>query len=155
MPRTFVHEATYPHPVEAVWRALSDAQQMALWVMNFDNDEGEMTTDFRPVGGTAYRIDARRGRGWRGFVVGQVLEVVPRHRLVLTWAHSAYQDANPARIEFTLEPTAGGTRLRMQQSNFPGLKGWFVAWGAKLGWKQMLDKSIRPVLDGSRTGRPS
>jgi uncharacterized protein YndB with AHSA1/START domain len=120
---------------------------MGLWIMNFDQDPGEMTTDFRPVAGTSFRIDAKKGRGWRGFVVGQVLEVVPNERLVYTWTHSTYQDANPARIEFTLEATAKGTRLRMVQTGFPGLKGWFVRLGAQLGWKKMLDEGLRAVLD--------
>lgn len=147
--RSFEVEAEYPHPVEKVWRALTDPERMGLWVMNFDNDPGEMRTDFRPVVGASYRMDARTGRGWRGYVVGNVLEVVPNERLVYTWAHSPYQDANPARVEFTLDPTGKGARLRMVQSGFPGAKGWFVLQGAKLGWKKMLGSGLRAVLDAS------
>src|SRR5438067_1116816 len=110
--RSLEHEAEYPHPVETVWRALTEPELMGLWIMNFDQDPGEMTTGFRPVAGTSYRMDARKGRGWRGYVVGNVLEVVPQQRLVYTWAHSPFQDANPARVEFTLQPTSMGTRLR-------------------------------------------
>jgi len=120
---------------------------MGLWIMNFDQDEGEMTTDFRPVVGAKYRIDAKKGRGWRGFVVGQVIEVAPKKRIVYTWAHSPYQDANPAHVEFTLEPAATGTRLRMVQTGFPGVKGWFVLKGAQLGWRKMLRSGLRAVLD--------
>lgn len=149
MPRTVEVITEYAHPVEKVWRALTDPEQMGLWIMNFDNDPGEMRTDFRPVAGAAYRMDAKTGRGWRGFVVGNVLEVEPPKRLVLTWAHSSYQDANPARVEFTLEPTAKGTRLRMVQTGFPGVKGWFVRMGAQLGWGKMLRSGLPPVLDGA------
>jgi uncharacterized protein YndB with AHSA1/START domain len=150
-PRSFAHEAEYPHAVDKVWRALTDPEQMGLWIMNFDNDPGEMRTDFRPVVGAPYRMDARSGRGWRGFVVGNVLEVVPNQRLVYTWAHSPYQDANPARVEFTLALTSTGTRVRMMQSGFPGLKGWFVLQGAKLGWKKMLGSGLQAVLDAPAT----
>ena len=148
MPRSFSHEVEYAHPVESVWSALTDPERMGLWIMNFDNDVGEMRTDFSPVVGASYRMDARQGRGWRGYVVGKVLEVVPRERLAITWAHSPYQDANPARIEFTLAATAKGTRLRMMQTGFPGVKGWFVMKGAQLGWRKMLNDSLRAVLDG-------
>lgn len=148
MPRSFAHEAEYAHPVDQIWRALTEPHLMGLWIMNFDNSEGEMKTDFRPVAGAPFRMDARTGRGWRGFVVGRVLEVAPQERLVLSWAHSSYQDANPARIEFALAPTAKGTRLRMEQSDFPGFKGWFVMMGAKLGWKMMLDKALPAMLEG-------
>jgi uncharacterized protein YndB with AHSA1/START domain len=149
MTRSFEHEAEYPYPVGQVWRALTEPELMGLWIMNFDQDEGEMTTDFRPVVGADYRIEARKGRGWRGYVVGKVLEVVPKKRLVYTWAHSTYQDANPARVEFTLEPTAKGTRVRMVQTGFPGWKGWFVLKGSQMGWKKMLDSGLRAVLDGA------
>jgi uncharacterized protein YndB with AHSA1/START domain len=149
MTRRFEHEVEYAHPVKQVWRALTEPGLMGLWVMNFDQDPGEMTTDFRPVVGTTYRIDAKQGRGWRGYVVGNVLEVVPNRRLVYTWAHSPYQDANPARVEFTLEPTANGTRVRMVQTGFPGVKGWFVLKGAQMGWKRMLGSGLSAVLDGA------
>jgi uncharacterized protein YndB with AHSA1/START domain len=143
------HEAEYPYPVEAVWEALTDPKPMGLWLMNFDNDEGEMTATFRPVVGAAYRLDARKGRGWRGYVVGTVLEVVPKQRLAYTWAHSASQDANPILVTFTLTPTDRGTRLRMVQSGFgPGIKGWFAMKGAQMGWRKMLGSGLPVVLEG-------
>jgi uncharacterized protein YndB with AHSA1/START domain len=152
MTRSFELDVEVPHPVAQVWRALTEPELMGLWMMNFDQEEGEMTTEFRPVVGAAYRMDAKKGRGWRGYVVGNVLEAVPNRRLVCTWAHSPYQDANPARVEFTLEPTAKGTRVRMVQSGFPGVKGWFVLKGAQMGWKRMLGSGLPAVLDGAASG---
>jgi uncharacterized protein YndB with AHSA1/START domain len=142
-------EFEYDHPVDRVWRALTEPERMGLWIMNFSNEPDEMKTDFRPVAGTAYRMDAKTGRGWRGYVVGQVLEVVPRKRLVYTWAHSSYQDRHPLRVEFTLEPTAKGTRLTMVQTGFKGLRGWFVRQGSRMGWKIMLKSALPAVLEGS------
>jgi len=45
MTRSLVHEAEYTHPVEKVWRALTEPEQMGLWIMNFSNEEGEMKKD--------------------------------------------------------------------------------------------------------------
>ncbi|MES2154585.1 MAG: SRPBCC domain-containing protein [bacterium] len=149
MTRSLELSVEYPHPVEKVWRALTEPEQLGLWLMNFDNDPGEMKTDFRPVVGTAYRLEARKGRGWRGYVAGDVLEVVPKKRLVYTWAHSTYQDAHPVRVEFTLEPTSTGTRICMVQSGFVGVKGWFSRKGLQMGWKKMLKSGLPPVLDGT------
>lgn len=146
MARSFEQVVEVAHPVGQVWRALTEPDLMGLWVMNFGQDEDEVTTDFRPVAGAPYRLDAAP-KGWRGYVVGQVLEVVPRKRLAYTWAHSAYQDANPARVEFTLEPTPKGTRVRMVQAGFPGVKGWFSLKGAQMGWKRMLGSGLPAVLD--------
>jgi len=147
MTRSFEHDIEVMHPVRQVWRALTEPELMGLWIMNFDQTPGEMTTDFRPVAGARYRMDAPPRR-WRGFVVGDVIEVVPERRLVYSWAHSPYHDENPARIDFTLEPTAKGTRVRMVHSGFPGVRGWFVRKGAQMGWKRMLGKGLPAVLDG-------
>ena len=49
-------------------------------------------------------------------------------------------------VEFTLAPTPKGTRVRMVQTGFPGLRGWFVLKGAQLGWKQMLHSALPAVL---------
>lgn len=155
MTRSLEVDAEHAHPVEKVWRALTEPGQMGLWIMNFSNEEDEMKTDFRPVVGATYRMDAKRGRGWRGYVVGSVLEVVPNQRLVYTWAHSSYQDANPVRVEFTLEPTPKGTRVRMIQTGFSGVKGWFALKGAQMGWKRMLGSGLRAVLDGTAPENPS
>ena len=149
MTRSFELEVDYAHPVAAVWRALTDPERMGLWIMNFDQTPDEMRTDFRPAVGARYRMDARSGRGWRGYVVGEVVEVVPNERLVYTWAHSEFQDAHPARVEFTLAPSAKGTRLRMVQTGFPGLRGWFVRAGARLGWGKMLREGLPAVLDAT------
>jgi uncharacterized protein YndB with AHSA1/START domain len=148
MIRGFERTVEVPHPVTQVWHTLTDPGQMGLWIMNFDQTPGEMKTDFRPVAGTSYRMDALP-KGWRGYVVGKVLEVVPERRLVYTWAQGPYQDANPARIEFTLEPTPDGTRVRMVQTGFPGAKGWFVRLGARLGWRKMLGSGLPAVLESA------
>ncbi len=150
MPRNVVLEVVYPHSIDQVWSALTQADRMALWLMNFDNDVGEMSADFRPVAGTPFRLEARKGRGWRGYVVGQVLEVdAPRH-LAYTWAHSAAQDAHPVHVDLTLSPAEAGTRLRVELSDFaPGLKGWFAAKGMQMGWGKMLRSSILGVLGKS------
>lgn len=146
MTRRMEQEVEVQRSVGEVWRALTEPELMGLWIMNFSQVQGEMRTDFRPVVGAAYRMDAPP-KGWRGYVVGRVLEVVPERRLVYTWAHSAYQDANPARVEFSLEPIPGGTRVRMAQTGFPGFKGWFVLKGAQLGWGKMLKSGLPAVLD--------
>ena len=44
-------EELLPHPVEAVWRALTDAEAISDWLMP--------TTDFRPIVGERFRLRTR------------------------------------------------------------------------------------------------
>jgi uncharacterized protein YndB with AHSA1/START domain len=43
-----VVEELLPHPVQAVWRALTDAEAILDWLMP--------TTDFRPIVGERFRL---------------------------------------------------------------------------------------------------
>jgi uncharacterized protein YndB with AHSA1/START domain len=150
MSRSLQQTHEYPHSVVNVWNALTKPELMGLWLMNFDNDEGEMTADFQPRVGTSYRLDAKKGRGWRGYVVGDVVDVDPKKLLVITWAHSKKQDKSPIRIEFALQSTEAGTRLTMVQSGYArGVGGWFAMKMGAMGWRKMLGKSIKPVLEGT------
>ncbi len=56
-----VHTARYSHPVDAVWRALTEPGPLAVWLM---------PNDFAPVVGHRFRLDARP---MFGFIEGEVL----------------------------------------------------------------------------------
>ncbi len=75
MKRDIKLEAVYPYPPERVWRALTDSQAMADWLM--DND-------FKPEVGHKFRFTAPDSRGWRGYVDCEVLEVDPPRKLSYT-----------------------------------------------------------------------
>jgi len=143
--RSFQLQLETPHPTADVWRALTDPKPMALWLMNFDQTEGEVDVTFTPRAGAPFRLDAKP-KGWRGHVLGTVLEAEPPVRLAYTWAHSARQDAHPVRVEFRLEPTAVGTRVTVTQTGFPGVRGWLSMQGARLGWRKMLTQGLPAVL---------
>lgn len=91
-----------PHPVEAVWDALTDARAISDWLME--------TEDFQPHVGTRFRMKTRNlsGDGW---VVAEVLELDPPRRMV--WAWSVDGEAPPTIVTFELTSQAGETRLRL------------------------------------------
>jgi uncharacterized protein YndB with AHSA1/START domain len=91
-----------PHPVEAVWRALTDAAAISDWLMQ--------TTDFQPHVGTRFRM--RTGNlSEDGWVVAEVLELDPPQRMV--WAWSVGGDAPATTVTFELTPQGGETPLRL------------------------------------------
>lgn len=46
-------------------------------------------------------------------------------------------------------PTSQGTLVRMVQTGFRGVKGWFVPKGAQMGWKKLLNSGLPVVFDGT------
>lgn len=99
-------EHDLPFPVERVWKALTDADELAKW---------STTTDFKPVVGHRYRNYDTPNEHWDGIMQGEVLEVDAPHRLVATWESGG---DGPHRVEWTLTPTGSGTRLSLRHSGF-------------------------------------
>ena len=129
--RSVVVEREFPHAADKLWRALTQPHLMQEWLMK---------NDFAPQVGHRFKLTG----DWGGVLDCEVLEIEPNRTLSYTWDF-VHEDAAynlKSVVTFTLEPTATGTRLRMEQAGFrPDQKQAFG--GAHAGWKQFLDK-----LDG-------
>lgn len=128
-------EATYPHPPERVWRALTDPQAIAEWLM---------PNDFQPRLGHHFQFRVANAKGWSGVVDCEVTELSPPRRLAYTWA----SDKVDTRVTWTLEPSHEGTRLVLEHSGFKGA-GQFLLRKLIMGpgWQNMLKKKLPQVID--------
>lgn len=136
-------EAFYPHPPERVWRALTDPDELEAWLME---------NDFEPRVGHRFQFRDEPRPGWRGVVDCEVLEVDEPRRLSYTWRGD--EDGEPTVVTFTLEPDDGGTRLRLEHTDFRGLRGLVTRLILSRGWKKkLLREELPTVLEG--TGAPA
>ena len=124
MSQTLVIEHRLPHAQDKVWRALTQSELMAEWLM--DND-------FEPVAGKHFTLRTTPNAHWNGIITGEVLEVEPISRLVYKWYDMT--------IAMTLVPEDGGTLLRLEQSGFANDQAYA---GAKFGWTNFLNR-LEPV----------
>jgi uncharacterized protein YndB with AHSA1/START domain len=103
-------ELELPAPSDEVWEALTDPERLAEWLAD------EVSFDLRPGGDASFRDGDTLRRGW-------IEEVSPPEgpaggepgsgRFAFWWA----SDDEPAtRVEFTLEPAPGGTRVRVVET---------------------------------------
>jgi uncharacterized protein YndB with AHSA1/START domain len=109
---TIEYVRTYPHPIERVWRAITDQAEIGVWF-------------FGPA-----RIDARRGgvyalggpdTDFRG-----VIDAIEPPRLI---RYSGPEPHGPEGYwQFELEATADGTRMIFIQRSQPGF------WANTRGW---------------------
>jgi uncharacterized protein YndB with AHSA1/START domain len=128
--KTLVVERELPHPAEKIWRALTQAPLIEEWLMK---------NDFKPVVG--HRFDLRAD--W-GVVDCQVLAVELNQTLSYAWEALGLKSV----VTWTLTPSGGGTRLRMEQSGFrPDQEQAYQ--GAKYGWQKFLTalESVVAKLD--------
>ena len=132
--RSVVIEREFAFPPDKLWRALTQPHLMEAWLMK---------NDFAPVVGHRFNL---RG-DWGGVLDCEVLTLEPHRTLAYSWdfAHDDPAFNLKSVVTFTLNPTDGGTHLRMEQAGFrPDQKQ--AAGGARHGWAQMFDK-LQSVLD--------
>ena len=131
--RSVVIERTFRHPLDKLWRALTESWLLAEWMM---------PNDFSPEVGTSFTFRAEPVAQWNGIVEGEVLEVVPQRRLRYRWG------TGPLSWIVTIDLTAvdEGVHLRFEGSGIPPEpKG--AAAGARYGWEQKFLPALDELLD--------
>ncbi len=117
------------HSPEKVWRALTDPVLLAEWLLP--------VVDLKLEPGAAFTLKTQPYPGWDGIVNCRLLEIEAQRKLSYTWVVGDM--VLDTVVNFTLTPTASGTRLSLVQSGFkPEQKKNFG--GARYGWKMMGGK---------------
>ena len=83
---------------ETVWRTLTEPALVTLWF-----------TDASALGGVGsrYRLDFGDG----SVVAGEVLALEPDRSFAYAWAWESAEPGEVTRVTWTVEPTAGGSRI--------------------------------------------
>jgi uncharacterized protein YndB with AHSA1/START domain len=122
--QTVITDRTFPHAPEKLWRALTESQLIAQWLMN---------NDFEPVVERKFQFRAEPMPHWDGVIDCEVLIIDPLKRLSYTWRSMGLDSV----VLFTLTPADGGTHLRMEQSGFrPDQQAAYQ--GATYGWQKFF-----------------
>jgi uncharacterized protein YndB with AHSA1/START domain len=122
-------EFDLPHSPEKVWRALTEPELMAEWLLPVIGFELEP--------GAAFTFKTQAYPGWDGTVNCRLLEIDSGRKISYTWTVPFLDTV----VTFTLTPTESGTRLLVVQSGFkPDQQQEFG--GARYGWRMMGSKLV-------------
>jgi len=130
-----VLDEVFPHAPETIWKALTDGELMARWMMK--------PTGFAPVEGTRFTFQTTAAGAWDGVIRCQVLEVKPNQRLVFAWkggheSNVGYGSLLETVVTFTLTRVANGTRLHLVHSGFVLPKNETAFTGMSEGWQKVV-----------------
>lgn len=117
------------HLPEKVWRALTDPELLAEWllpVVGFELDPG-----------TSFTYTAPPQPGWDGTVKCRLLEIEAHKKLSYTWVVGDIDTV----VTFTLTPTEFGSRLSLVQTGFREDQRKNFG-GARYGWNLMGGKLV-------------
>jgi uncharacterized protein YndB with AHSA1/START domain len=95
-----VFDEVFAVPIWRLWTALTDADELGVWLMT--------ATNFKPEVGHRFTLRADPKPGWRGWVECEILTIDPPHRMIWAWSNDVDEDA---RLTFELSEAGGGTRL--------------------------------------------
>ena len=138
----YTYDIVIGAPIARVWQGIVD---------------GEMTKHY--VYGTRFEGKLKKGAPYAfvgdgdfKVVDGEILEIEPEKRLVMTW--SAHWDDSvakdrPSRVSYEIAPAgASTTKLRVVHDDFDGATATYT--GSVEGWPLMLS-SLKTLLE---TGKP-
>jgi uncharacterized protein YndB with AHSA1/START domain len=109
LPNQIEKEILIEAPPDVVWRVVTEPDQITQWFI----DEAELD----PRLGGKGRFSSRSGRDF--YLEIEAFE--PPRRFAYRWVQAegvALRPDNSMLVEFTLQPEAGGTRLRVVESGF-------------------------------------
>jgi uncharacterized protein YndB with AHSA1/START domain len=131
-------DAFLPHPIEKVWRALTDPRLLADWLM---------PNDFQPRVGHhfMFRADPVPDQNFDGVVHCQVLALEPYQLLRISWANGVGLDTT---VTWRLAPEGSGTRLFLAHEGFDDTDQGQQAVRRILGqgWRGHLPRRLQQVL---------
>ena len=145
--RSIIVEGDLPYPPEKVWRALTDGQLIAQWLMPTTFDLS--TCGGNPVG-TRFTFKTKPMGDWDGVVHCEVLLAEPPRLLRYSWmggseTNSKYGSTLDSVVTWTLTATAGGTHLKMEHAGFRSPQNDFAYDAMSPGWGRII-QSIERVI---------
>ena len=131
----FVIERTYNAPIEKVWKALTDKQQMKQWYFDIAEFKPEVGFEFTFTGGSEEKKYTH---------LCEVLEVIPNKKLSYSWRYKDYEGNSV--VMFELFDEGGKTRLKLTHAGletFPKNNKDFGKESFAQGWKHIIGTSLK------------
>jgi uncharacterized protein YndB with AHSA1/START domain len=135
----FVIERVYAAPIERVWKAISDKDEMRQWYFNVN--------DFKPEIGFEFQFEGHN-EGRTFLHLCKVTEVVAGRKLQYSWSYKGHEGLS--FVTFELFAEGNKTRLKLTHEGletFPATADFrkenFVA-----GWTAIVGELLPTYLEG-------
>lgn len=140
MSTPFVIERTLNAPVQKVWKALTDKNEMKIWYFDLK--------DFKPEVGFKFEFDGgKEGRTYRHLC--EVIEAIPDQKLTYSWRYDGYPGNSV--VTFELFPERNKTRLKLTHAGletFPAIED-FDRGNFAMGWTSLIGTHLPDYLEGA------
>jgi uncharacterized protein YndB with AHSA1/START domain len=139
----FEIERMYNAPIQTVWRALTDKEEMKKWYFDLPEFKPEVGFEFRFTGGTENNSYLH---------ICTVTEVVEGRKLTHSWRYDGYE--GNSFVTFELFDEGEKTRLKLTHAGletFPQDKADFARENFVQGWTAILGTALADYLKNPNT----
>jgi uncharacterized protein YndB with AHSA1/START domain len=136
-------ERTFNAPVERVWQALTDVEEMRQWYFELK--------EFKPEVGFEFEFVVEH-EGMKYHHLCRVAEVVPERKIAYSWRYK--DEPGNSLVTFQLVPEGNQTKLRLTHNGletFPDTSS-FARKNFEAGWTS-ITKELEQFLERSRSGK--
>ncbi len=138
--KPFIIERIYNAPVEKVWQALTDKEQMKQWYFDL--------AEFKPQVGFEFQFYGQGHKGEQYLHLCRITEAVKNKKLAYTWKYEGYP--GESLVTFELADIGGKTRLTLTHSGlhtFPSDNPDFAKESFMGGWTELLGNSLKKFVE--------
>ncbi len=136
-----VIERTYDAPVETVWKAITEEDQMKQWYFDLKEFRPEVGFEFQFYGGTEER---------QYLHICRILEVVKHRKLKYSWRYDGYEGIS--YVTFELFPAGEKTRMVLTHEGletFPATNPDFAKANFVEGWTSLIGSSLKGFVENN------
>ena len=138
--KPFIIERTYNAPVEKVWQALTDKDQMKQWYFDL--------AAFKPQVGFEFQFFGQGHKGEKYLHLCRITEAVKNKKLAYTWTYEGYP--GESLVTFELTDLGGKTKLTLTHAGlhtFPSDNADFAKESFTAGWTELIGTSLKKFVE--------
>ena len=135
----FVIERTYNAPIEKVWKAITDKDQMKKWYFDIEKFEPEVGFEFQFEGSNEDKIYLH---------LCKITEVIVGKKLTYSWRYAGYDGIS--FVTFELFAESDKTRLKLTHEGletFPMSNKDFAKENFVAGWTEIIGTSLKDYVE--------
>lgn len=127
-------------PIEKVWKALTDKNEMKSWyfdIQDFEPNVGQIFNFYEPGGENKYHHQC------------EILEMIPNQKLKHTWSYPDFSDLKTT-VTWELQPEDNGTSVKLTHEDidhFKDLGEGFSRENFIGGWNAIVGQSLKEYLE--------
>lgn len=138
MSHPLITESTYNAPVDIVWQAITDREQMKQWYFDIESFKPEVGFEFTFKGENEGRVYIH---------LCKITELIPGRKLKHSWRYQDYEGIS--YVTFELFPEENKTRIKLTHEgleSFPALPD-FARNNFKEGWTMIIGTLLKDFVE--------